>query len=170
MTTTSDLIKLNKLLMKIYKETKLDPSTEAKRLLATGVSDNLAISILSIIKLEQSFVGFNNNYAGYDITSGYWKYDANLHDGYVILREGGTKICKAYVAFKNYEVFIQDFKSALTRKGFENINNGEDFAALWYKLWNGEGAGAKEAKEVTIKRGKNAWYQMYELIKKSKTA
>jgi len=153
-----------------FKETRIDPVVEAKRLLAAEVSENLATSLLTVIKIEQNFKGFNNNYAGYDITSGGWKYDVNLHDGYVVAREGGTKICKAYVAFKDYQIFITNFKEKLINKGFDKATTGEQFADLWYVKWNGGGAIVKESKEQSLKTAKNAWYQMNELVKKSKTA
>jgi hypothetical protein len=153
-----------------FKETRIDPVAEAKRLLLAEVSENLATSLLTVIKIEQNFKGFNNNYAGYDITSGGWKYDVNLHDGYVVAREGGTKICKAYVAFKDYQIFITNFKEKLINKGFDKATTGEQFADLWYVKWNGGGAIVKESKEQSLKTAKNAWYQMNELVKKSKTA
>jgi hypothetical protein len=159
----------------VTKTTIIDPLETATQLITKlNYSRELTTAILSIIKVEQNFKGFNHNYAGYDLTnSSTLKFNQNSYNGFAVAREGGTKRCKAYVSFNSYETFINDFKERLKRKGFAAVNNASDFAEKWYLLWNGEGAADKisnlsreELKARAIKTAATAWTEMNEIVKK----
>jgi len=129
--------------------TVIDPAIEGPKLVQQ-YGKTLAQSILAVIKKEQSFRGFNWNLGGFDITSGRWKFDPIYHVGYVVAREGGTNLCKAYVAFKDFQSFIVYKANIFKQRGFDKITSPSDFAQTWYIKWNGRGA-LKKAKNPNDK-------------------
>ena len=70
-----------------YVKTIINPSIEGPKLTAK-YGKVLAQSILAVIQKEQGYKGFNWNLGGYDITAGGWRFDPELHNGYVVLPEG----------------------------------------------------------------------------------
>jgi hypothetical protein len=122
-----------------FKRTIVDPAVEGPKLVAT-YGKTLAQAMLTTMQIEQGYRGFNWNLGGFDITSGGWTFNAKLHDGYVVAKEGGTGLCKAFVSFINFETFIEQKVASFKRKGFEKGNTAESFAKIWYEKWNGFGA------------------------------
>ena len=92
---------------------------------------------------ENTIRGFNNNFGGFDITSGGWKYDTfgpDITNGYVFATEGGTKRRKAFVSFKSLEAFVKNITSKFQEKGFALADTADKSASTWYSKWNGYGA------------------------------
>lgn len=125
-----------------FKRTVIDPAVEGPKLSAK-YGKTLAKSIMAVIQIEQNFKGFNYNFGGYDITSGGWSFNPALHDGYVVAKEGGTGLCKAFISFKSYEAFIEQKVGNFKDKGFESADTAEKFAKLWLEKWNGYGVRTK---------------------------
>lgn len=119
--------------------TVIDPSKEGP-ILKGKYGTTLAKNILALIKVEQNNSGFNNNYGGYDITSGGWSYNPIYHNGWVVAREGGTELCKAYISFISFEKFVEQTVDSFKKKGLDTVNTAEGFANLWYEKWNGREA------------------------------
>ena len=110
----------------------------------------LAQAILATIQQEQNFKGFNWNLGGFDITAGGWSFDASIHDGYVVAREGGTKLYKAFVSFKDFDSFISQKVASFKRKGFEGANTAQKYGEMWYQKWNGYGARVLKPANVSM--------------------
>jgi len=125
-----------------FRRTEIDPNIEGKKL-TKAYGSTLARAIMATIKLEQNFRGFNYNFGGFDITAGGWKFNPELHDGYVVALEGGTGLCKAFISFKSYEAFVKQKVQSFKEKGFESADTDNKFAKLWYEKWNGFGARTK---------------------------
>jgi hypothetical protein len=125
-----------------FQRTVIDPSVEGPKLKAI-YGDVLTKAILATIKIEQNFRGFNYNFGGFDITSGGWEFNPQLHNGYVVAKEGGTNLCKAFVSFINFESFIAQIVSSFKRKGFESAIDANSYAKIWYEKWNGFGVRTK---------------------------
>lgn len=125
-----------------FKRTVIDPAIEGPKL-STKYGKTLARAVIATIKIEQNYKGFNYNFGGFDITSGGWSYNSNLHDGYVVAKEGGTGLCKAYVSFKSYEAYVEQTISSFKSKGFESADTADKYAKIWYEKWNGYGARSK---------------------------
>jgi hypothetical protein len=125
-----------------FQRTIIDPNVEGPKLKAI-YGDVLTKAILATIKIEQNFRGFNYNFGGFDITSGGWEFNPQLHNGYVVAKEGGTNLCKAFVSFINFESFISQIVSSFKRKGFESALDANAYAKIWYEKWNGFGVRTK---------------------------
>jgi hypothetical protein len=122
-----------------YQRTIINPAVEGPKL-TEKYGRVLAQSIMAVIKIEQNFRGFNYNFGGYDITAGGWSFNENLHNGYVVIPEGGTRLCKAFVSFKSYEAFIEQKVDDFKKRGFDKTDTAASFAITWYVKWNGYGA------------------------------
>lgn len=125
-----------------FQRTIIDPSVEGPKLKAK-YGEVLAKAVLATIKIEQGFKGFNYNLGGFDITSGGWQFNPELHNGYVVAREGGTNLCKAFVSFISFEAFVEQTISSFKRKGFESASDANAYAKIWYEKWNGFGVRTK---------------------------
>jgi len=132
-----------------FKTTIIDPALEGPKL-SKKYGKVLAQAILATIQQEQSFKGFNWNLGGFDITAGGWSFDASIHDGYVVAREGGTKLYKAFVSFKDFDSFISQKVASFKRKGFENATTAQKYGELWYEKWNGYGARVLKPANVSM--------------------
>ena len=114
-----------------------------------NVSDTLIASIMSVMYIEQGYnnIGYrayNFNFAGVDITNGNWSFDSNSHDGYMVLKEGGTGQYHAFASFISLNAALVFKKNKLASKNrngktFENVTGAADFAELYYLAWNGLG-------------------------------
>jgi hypothetical protein len=122
-----------------FQRTIVDPAVEGPKLVAT-YGKTLAQAMLTTMQIEQGYRGFNWNLGGFDITSGGWTFNPKLHNGYVVAKEGGTGLCKAFVSFISFETFIEEKVASFKRKGFEEGDTAESFAKIWYEKWNGYGA------------------------------
>ena len=123
-----------------YQQTIVDPKVEGPKL-SQKYGKVLAQAVLATMQIEQNFRGFNWNLGGFDITDGGWRFDPNLHVGYVVLPEGNnTGKTKAFIAFKNFESFVSQKIASFKRKGFEGATTPQEFGTLWYTKWNGYGA------------------------------
>jgi len=152
-----------------YKSTKLtiaEAATELKRLAPN--EKNLQIFTLMVMIQEQGnpIKGFNNNFGGIDITNGGWKYNPEIHDGYVCAKEGGTNEIHAFASFKtkgdslqfkintfrNRDFGANDIENTIdlqkyqkrksvygTDKGKEYSLNMPKYAAAYFTGWNGFG-------------------------------
>jgi len=121
-----------------FQRTVIDPAVEGPKLKAK-YGETLAKAILATIKIEQNFIGFNNNYAGFDITGGAWSFDARFHNGYVVAKEGGTNLCKAFISFISFEAFVVHIAESFIRKGFDKATTADSYAKLWLEKWNSDG-------------------------------
>lgn len=146
-----------------FRRTVIDPKIEGP-ILASKYGKVMAQAILATIKIEQNYKGFNYNLGGFDITSGGWNFNPKLHDGYVVAREGGTKLCKAFISFKSFEAFIEQKINSFTKKGFQNASTAQKYATLWYEKWNGYGVRSKypnrpvaEVDAEALAGAANAW-------------
>ena len=122
-----------------FNSTVINPAVEGPKL-SKKYGKTLAQAILATVQIEQNFKGFNWNLGGFDITAGGWKFDASIHDGYVVAKEGGTGLFKAFISFKDFDSFISQKVASFKRKGFESATTAEAFGKLWYEKWNGYGA------------------------------
>jgi hypothetical protein len=121
-----------------YARTIVDPSVEGPKLSAK-YGKVLATAILATIQIEQNYKGFNWNLGGFDITSGGWQFNPKYHNGYVVAREGGTKLCKAFISFNDFGAFAEQISASFIKKGFDKATTGDQYALLWYTKWNGSG-------------------------------
>jgi len=135
-----------------YVKTKIDPAIEGPKLTAK-YGRVLSQAMLATMKIEQGFVGFNYNIGGFDITSGGWQYNPDYHDGYVVLPEGGTKKCKAFIAFKSFDAFIEQKVGSFKRKGFEQATDEIKYAQLYFEKWNGRPADKIDAASQELVTG-----------------
>ena len=122
-----------------FNSTVINPAVEGPKL-SKKYGKTLAQAILATVQIEQNFKGFNWNLGGFDISAGGWKFDASIHDGYVVAKEGGTGLFKAFISFKDFDSFISQKVASFKRKGFESATTAEAFGKLWYEKWNGYGA------------------------------
>jgi hypothetical protein len=129
--------------------TTINPAIEGPKL-TKKYGKILAQAVMAVIQKEQSFKGFNYNLGGFDITDGGWSYNDKLHNGYVVVREGGTKLCKAFISFKDFDSFVEQSISSFKSKGFEKATSAETFGKLWYEKWNGFGARALKPANVLM--------------------
>jgi len=132
-----------------FKRTIIDPAVEGPKL-SKKYGKTLAQAILATVQMEQNFKGFNWNLGGFDITAGGWSFDASIHDGYVVAKEGGTGLFKAFVSFKDFDSFISQKVSSFKRKGFESATTADAFGKLWYQKWNGYGARVLKPSNVSM--------------------
>ena len=132
-----------------FERTIVDPKVEGPKL-SKKYGKVLAQAVLATMKIEQGFKGFNWNLGGFDITAGGWSYNANLHNGYVVAQEGGTKKFKAFISFKNFESFISQKMASFERKGFGAATTAQKFGELWYQKWNGYGARVLKPANVSM--------------------
>jgi hypothetical protein len=139
-----------------FVRTIVDPAVEGPKL-TKKYGKVLAQAILATIQLEQGYRGFNWNLGGFDITSGGWRFNPKLHNGYVVAKEGGTGRCKAFISFISFETFIEQKVDSFTRKGFKNATTADKYAQLWYKEWNGYGARELRSDSENLKLAKNIW-------------
>ena len=139
-----------------FVRTIVDPSVEGPKL-TKKYGKTLAQAILATIQIEQGYKGFNWNLGGFDITSGGWRFDPKLHNGYVVAKEGGTGLCKAFISFISFETFIEQKVASFTKKGFGNANTADKYAKLWYEKWNGFGARALRNDEENLKSARSIW-------------
>ena len=136
--------------------TTIDPAVEGPKL-TKKYGKVLAQAILSTIQIEQGYRGFNWNLGGFDITSGGWKFDPKLHNGYVVAKEGGTGLCKAFISFISFETFIEQKVNSFKSKGFSSATTSDKFASIWYEKWNGFGARQLRSDSENLKLAKNIW-------------
>jgi hypothetical protein len=139
-----------------FVRTIVDPKVEGPKL-TKKYGKTLAQAILATIQIEQGYKGFNWNLGGFDITSGGWKFDSKLHNGYVVAKEGGTNLCKAFVSFISFETFIEQKAASFTKKGFGKANTADKYAQIWYEKWNGYGARALRSDEENLKSARSIW-------------
>lgn len=132
-----------------FKTTIIDPAVEGPKL-SKKYGKVLAQAILATVQQEQNFKGFNWNLGGFDITAGGWSFDASIHDGYVVAQEGGTKLYKAFVSFKDFDSFISQKVASFKRKGFEGANTAQKYGEMWYQKWNGYGARVLKPANVSM--------------------
>ncbi len=66
-----------------------------------------------------------------------------MHNGYVVAKEGGTGLCKAFISFISFEAFIEQTVQSFVSKGFERATTADAYAEIWYSKWNGYGARKK---------------------------
>lgn len=132
-----------------FQRTVVDPSVEGPKL-SKIYGKTLAQAMLTTMQIEQGYRGFNWNLGGFDITSGGWTFDPKLHNGYVVAKEGGTGLCKAFVSFISFETFIEQKVASFKRKGFEKGSTAESFAKIWYEKWNGFGARTVNPNNLTV--------------------
>lgn len=136
--------------------TVVDPKIEGPKLVKK-YGKTLTQAILATIQIEQGYRGFNWNLGGFDITSGGWSFNPKFHNGYVVAKEGGTGLCKAFISFISFETFIEQKVDTYKRKGFENATTSDKFANIWYEKWNGFGARALRSDEENLRIAKKAW-------------
>ncbi len=139
-----------------FVRTVINPAVEGPKL-TKKYGKTLAQAILATIQIEQGYSGFNWNLGGFDITSGGWKFNPKLHNGYVVAKEGGTGLCKAFISFISFETFIEQKVNSFKSKGFSNATTADKFASTWYEKWNGFGARAVRSDEENLKFAKNMW-------------
>lgn len=129
-----------------------------KELRSLGTSEPLTISIMATMYSEQpdGSVGYratNFNFGGVDVTNGAWKLDPNLHDGYTVLKEGGTDEYHAFASFRSLRAALAFKKSKLDAKGFGAVTNSADFAKLYYTKWNGLGFRTQRVYDSVVAAG-----------------
>jgi|LakMenEpi03Aug12_release.lakeMendotaPanAssembly.Ray.scaffolds.fasta_scaffold394488_2 hypothetical protein len=139
-----------------FVRTVVDPKVEGPKL-TKKYGKTLAQAILATIQIEQGYKGFNWNLGGFDITSGGWTFKPELHNGYVVAKEGGTGLCKAFVSFISFETFIEQKAASFTKKGFDKANTADKYAQTWYEKWNGYGARAVRSDEENLKSARSIW-------------
>ena len=139
-----------------FVRTVVDPKVEGPKL-TKKYGKTLAQAILATIQIEQGYKGFNWNLGGFDITSGGWTFKPELHNGYVVAKEGGTGLCKAFVSFISFETFIEQKAASFTKKGFGSANTAEKYAQTLYEKWNGYGARAVRSDEENLKSARSIW-------------
>ena len=139
-----------------FVRTIVDPTVEGPKL-TKKYGKTLAQAILATIQIEQGYKGFNWNLGGFDITSGGWRFDSKLHNGYVVAKEGGTGLCKAFVSFISFETFIEQQVASFTRKGFKSADTADKYAKIYYEKWNSKGADVIRPGSETLKIARNSW-------------
>lgn len=139
-----------------FTRTEIDPAVEGPKL-AKKYGKTLAQAILTTIQIEQGYKGFNWNLGGFDITAGGWTFNPKLHDGYVVAKEGGTGLCKAFISFISFEAFIEQKVASFIRKGFKNASTADKYAQTYYEKWNGYGARVLRSDEENLKIFSNLW-------------
>ena len=139
-----------------FVRTIIDPTVEGPKL-TKKYGKTLSQAILATMQIEQGNKGFNWNLGGFDITAGNWKFNPKYHNGYVVAKEGGTGLCKAFISFISFETFIEQQVASFTKKGFGNANTADKYAKLWYEKWNGFGARALRSDEENLKSARNIW-------------
>lgn len=123
-----------------FTRTIIDPKIEKPKLIAK-YGETMARAILAVMQLEQGNKGFNWNLGGFDLeNSSDYRFNPNIHVGYVMAKEGGTGKMKPFAAFKNFESFLTEIEGKFRRRGFQNGNTADKFALLYYEKWNGFGA------------------------------
>jgi hypothetical protein len=132
-----------------YEKTIINPAEEGPKL-TQKYGKVLAQAVLTTIQIEQSYKGFNWNLGGFDITSGGWLFDARYHNGYVIAKEGGTGLCKAFISFKDFDSFVAQKIAVFKQKGFDKAVDANIYGKLWYEKWNGYGARAVKPANVSL--------------------
>jgi len=158
-----------------YRRTIVDPKEWGPKL-TQKYGINLAKAMLSCMQNEQGFKGFNNNIGGFDITAGGWKYDANLHDGYVFVPEGTTGLLKAFISFKSLDAFFEKISASFIKKGMNSVTTADQFSKLYYDKWLGGDSATKAAFDTypnisKAKGGKHATLEDYRnFCKKTFTA
>jgi hypothetical protein len=113
-----------------FVRTVIDPAVEGPKL-TKKYGKTLSQAILATMQIEQGNKGFNWNLGGFDITAGNWKFNPKYHNGYVVAKEGGTGLCKAFISFISFETFIEQQVASFTKKGFGNANTADKYAKLW---------------------------------------
>ena len=88
--------------------------------------------------------GPNNNFVGFDITSGGWK-PGNIPEanGFTITGEGGTLKQKAFVSFDSPKKSFEATAKIMQRRGFGEITDSSKAGKEWLEKWNGNGIKAK---------------------------
>lgn len=119
-----------------FRRTIVNPATEGPKLKKL-YGANIAKCMLACMKNEQGFKGFNNNIGGYDITAGGWRYEADLHDGFVYAKEGSTGLLKAFCSFKTLEAFYSKTSKKFIERGADKITNASQFSTFYYEKWFG---------------------------------
>jgi hypothetical protein len=139
--TQYDLTKYEKLGGKQpYKRTITTPLELIKIGKSKNIDKQLLKSIITVIKIEQNYKGFNFNLSGTE--AGNWPGIEKYSNGYVYATEGGTNLRKPFVSFKSLEDQIDFVKAAFIRKNLKisSSQSSQEWAKLWYKNWNGYGA------------------------------
>jgi hypothetical protein len=131
-----------------YAETVVDPAVEGPKL-AAAYGKNIARCILASMRTEQfirgAIRGFNNNIGGVDITAGGWTFDPAFHNGYVVAREGGTKLCKAFASFISLDIFFKFQSSKFITRGGNAVTDSSGFSTFYYDNWFGGDSGTSYA-------------------------
>jgi len=131
-----------------YAETVVDPAVEGPKL-AAAYGKNIARCILASMRTEQfirgAIRGFNNNIGGVDITAGGWTFDPAFHNGYVVAREGGTKLCKAFASFISLDIFFKFQSSKFITRGGSTVTDSSGFSTFYYDNWFGGDSGTSYA-------------------------
>jgi len=108
-----------------------------------GASDSLIVSTMAVMSSEQpapnGYKASNYNFGGVDITNGSWNFDPDVHNGYVVLKEGGTGQYHAFASFKDLRSGLKFKLEKLQKKGFDNTKDVNSFALQYYTNWNGLG-------------------------------
>lgn len=134
-----------------YKRTITTP----QQLIQTGkdkkIDKQLLKSIISVIKIEQNYKGFNFNFSGTEALG--WSGIEKYSNGYVYATEGGTGKRKPFVSFKSLGDQLNFIQSAFTRKRLKisPSQSSIDWAKLWYANWNGYGARSKKEEVAKFK-------------------
>lgn len=126
-----------------FKQTITTPQELIKQGKEKKIDKQLLKSIITVIKIEQSYKGFNNNLSG---THPYkWPGIESKSNGYVYAIEGGTGKKLPYVSFKSLGDQIEFLIAAFNRKNLKisNSQSATDWAKSYYKNWNGYGARTK---------------------------
>lgn len=87
----------------------------------------------------EQFKGWNNNFAGVDITHGGWNFNPQIHNGYTVLKDGGSGTQHAFAAFRSARASLAFKKEKFDKRGFGNVTDAASYARLYYEKWNGFG-------------------------------
>jgi hypothetical protein len=126
--------------------TIVDPVVEGPKLVKK-YGKTIAHMMLASMLQEQNFKGYNYNIGGFDITAGGWTFNDKYHNGYVVIPEGTTNLCKAFISFINFDAYFEFKNNSAKRKGFDKITNADQFAELYYEQWLGGNSATKYAFE-----------------------
>jgi hypothetical protein len=134
-----------------YKRTITTPQELIKAGKAKKIDKQLLKSIISIIRIEQSYKGFNFNFSGTEARG--WPGIEKYSNGYVYGTEGGTGLRKPFVSFKSLGDQLDFIKAAFERKKLKisPSQSAQEWAKLWYENWNGYGARTVKSKVAKFK-------------------
>jgi hypothetical protein len=134
-----------------FKRTITTPQELIKQGKEKKIDKQLLKSIISVIRIEQNYKGFNNNLSGVEALG--WLGIEKYINGYVYATEGGTGRRKPFVSFKSLGDQLEFLVIKFNNKNLKisNSQSSTDWAKLWYDKWNGYGARSKKGEVAKFK-------------------